>query len=116
MSEYPHHLRCRHYLIPEQCDLCVVSFDKNRSIEPHVAERIQAQRAARARRAVVVSSPRAIQRHSPHRRKPVPAHSGPAAQPVALHRRDIISPVFGKTFEPRMRAHDSATIPSHLRP
>lgn len=114
LSAFPPSLRCRHFLVPEWCDLCLTAVSERRTVEEHVRVRILARagqtfakrlarRAEKSERAKMKPVRRARRRLSPR--------SGDLWK-AAPARRDVISPVLGKTFDLPIRTAPAPAAPS----
>lgn len=120
MNEFPFAERCRHYMIPYQCDWCVTDLARGLPVEPHVRERIEAFHASHvAPPARPVARRRAKRiaraRHPQRRRDRASQRSGTEIR-IAPKRSSVVSPVFGKTFDPkRGRDQTQPALPAHLR-
>ena len=109
MFDFPQSLRCKHFMVPEWCGDCLAAFDDGRKIELHVSERIVTLRerlnpTQAHHLAQKIAQRKLAQRQSEKRRRTprsgIPARKRkPSAAPVALARKDVISPVFGKNFD-----------------
>lgn len=99
MSEFFQELRCKHFMVPEWCDWCVTDVKDNVPVAEHVRERVLASRGHAYAVSAVRRRERELRRAQPRKRQYKRTAQSTAALGLALSRKNVISPVFGKTFD-----------------